>query len=184
MKARNSWIGILTGVILVAAGCASGGSNGGGGAKPNGAGANEGGGGVRSAGSSASVAYEELGGSKARAGFAVYEVDGKTWVFRRDSKDHTAFKSHGPSDKHSTKFANGMAVKGPDLDTINAYLAAKPGFAVDVTEGRLWVYRAGSKEWMDHQKNGPSDKHVTIFHEGRALKGPDVETLRAYVAAP
>jgi hypothetical protein len=118
-----------------------------------------------------------------KPGFAVDVADGRVWVYRASSEEWAEHLKVGPSDKHVTIFDQGRALKGPDMATLKAYVAAKPGFAVDFVDGRLWVYKAGSKEWAKHVAKGPSDKHVTLFDQGRTLKGPDMDTLRAYAAA-
>ncbi len=64
---------------------------------------------------------------------------------------------------------------------------SKPGFVTFVKDGRLWVFRAGSKELQDYKKDGEPAKQVTRVGEGpegMTLKGPDTETLNAYLKAP
>jgi uncharacterized protein (TIGR03000 family) len=64
---------------------------------------------------------------------------------------------------------------------------SKPGFVTFVKDGRLWVFRMGSKELQDYKKDGEPAKQVTRVGdgpEGMTLKGPDAETLDAYLKAP
>ena len=63
---------------------------------------------------------------------------------------------------------------------------AKPGFHTVIEDGRLWVFREGSKELVEFQKSGEPAKSVTRVGVGpnrMTVKGPDVETLDAYLAA-
>jgi hypothetical protein len=63
----------------------------------------------------------------------------------------------------------------------------RPGFVTQVEDGRLWVFRAGSKELEEFQAKGEPAKQVVRPGAGPGritLKGPDAETLDAYLAAP
>ena len=124
-----------------------------------------------------------------REGFATMVEDGRLWVFRAGSKDLADFQKNGELAKHVIRIGagpGGMTVKAPDTETLDAYLAAKPGFHVQIEDGRLWVFRAGSKELADFQKNGELAKHVIRIGAGPGgvtVKAPDTETLDAYLAA-
>jgi hypothetical protein len=64
----------------------------------------------------------------AKSGFATFVDDGRLWVFRADSKDLADFKEHGEPVKQATRIGvgpNGMTVKSIDIETIDAYVAAK-----------------------------------------------------------
>jgi uncharacterized protein (TIGR03000 family) len=64
---------------------------------------------------------------------------------------------------------------------------SKPGFVTFVKDGRLWVFRVGSQALADYKKDGEPAKQVTLVGEGpegMTLKGPDAETLDAYLKAP
>jgi uncharacterized protein (TIGR03000 family) len=64
---------------------------------------------------------------------------------------------------------------------------SKPGFVTFVKDGRLWVFRAGSKALQDYKKDGEPAQQATRVGdgpEGMTLKGPDAETLDAYLKAP
>lgn len=64
----------------------------------------------------------------AKPGFATFIDDGRLWVFRADSQDLADFKEHGEPIKMATRIGagpNGMTVRSTDIDTIDAYLAAK-----------------------------------------------------------
>ena len=52
-------------------------------------------------------------------------------------------------------------------------------------DGRLWVFRHGSKEYADFQKHGELAKHVVRPAAGPnrvTIKAPDIETVNAYLA--
>ena len=51
---------------------------------------------------------------------------------------------------------------------------AKPGFVTEVKDGRLWVFREGSKDLDEFRKDGELAKMVT-----RIGAGPDGMTIRA-----
>jgi hypothetical protein len=80
----------------------------------------------------------------------------------------------------------GMTLKGPDAETLDAYTFAKSNFVAIVEDGRLWVFRAGSKDLTDYQKHGELAKHVVrpgAGPNGMTIKAPDNETITAYMAA-
>jgi phosphate transport system substrate-binding protein len=123
---------------------------------------------------------------QARAGFVLREDGGRWWVFRRGSKPLAAFDREGPPDRYVTRLRAapyGVTLKAPDLATLEEYLAAEPGFVCKYEDGRLWIFRAGSKEWAEYRKNGELAKHVTrprAGPRGLTLKSPDAATLEAY----
>jgi 1,2-phenylacetyl-CoA epoxidase PaaB subunit len=125
----------------------------------------------------------------AKAGFVTRLVDDRLWVFRTGSADFAAFEKDGELAKHVIRpgaGSNGMTIKAPDAETIEAYLTAKPGFVTQPVEGRLWVFRADSEELAEFQKNGELAKHVVMPSAGPGgvtLKAPDTETINAYLAA-
>jgi len=76
-------------------------------------------------------------------------------------------------------YGDGMGQEGGDPQkpsTSGPY--AKEGFATQIEDGRLWVFRPDKLE--------KSDKHVTYIAagpEGMTLRSPDKETALAYLAA-
>lgn len=106
-----------------------------------------------------------------KPGFTTEVVDGRLWVMRPGQEK---------SDKHATLIGqgpDGMTVKAPDLETAHEYLLTRPGFEVDIVDGRLWVLRP------DQEK---SDKHITLIGagpDGMTVKALDKETAEAYFAA-
>lgn len=125
----------------------------------------------------------------ARDGFETYVREDRIWVFRPGSKDLEEFRKSGEPAKSVTRPGAGplrMTVKAPDAETITEYVCAKRGFVTICREGRLWVFRDGSKELEEFRKLGELAKHVT--HPGAGpggitLKAPDTETILAYAAA-
>lgn len=68
-------------------------------------------------------------------------------------------------------------------DQLTSY--QKPGFVVKIQEGRLWVFREGSKELQDFEKHGELAKHVTKPGAGpdkMTIKAPDTETIDEYMS--
>ena len=62
----------------------------------------------------------------------------------------------------------------------------KPGFWTKPHDGRLWVFRAGSKELAEFQKSGEPARQVTRIGagpNGMTLKSSDAAVIDAYVAA-
>jgi len=125
----------------------------------------------------------------ARPGFVTKVEDGRLWVFIPGSKELANFEKHGELAKHVIRPAAGpnrITVKGPDTNTVDAYLLAKPGFITRIEDGRLWVFKVDSKELEKFEKHGELAKHVIRPAAGpkrMTLKAPDAETVDAYLAA-
>ncbi len=63
----------------------------------------------------------------------------------------------------------------------------KPGFVTRLVEGRLWVFRAGTKELGEFLKGGEPAKSITLVGrgpEGMTVRAPDKETAEAYLLLP
>jgi hypothetical protein len=141
-----------------------------------------------------------------KPGFAVFGEDGRLWVFRADSPELMDFCSTGEPAKRVTRVGagpDGMTIMGTDGETIDAYLGTeggggsgmamapkadfrRAGFMTQVTDGRLWVFREGSKELEEFRTTGEPAKRVTRVGagpDGMTLMGPDGETLDSYQAA-
>jgi hypothetical protein len=62
---------------------------------------------------------------------------------------------------------------------------AKPGFATEVVDGRLWVFDTGSEAYAKYKKSGMEPgKFATAIGagpDGMTVKAPDIETLNAYL---
>lgn len=62
----------------------------------------------------------------------------------------------------------------------------KPGFYTEVRDGRLWVFREGSKELEEFKKHGEPARQVTRIGggpNGMTIKSSDAEVIDAYLAA-
>jgi hypothetical protein len=125
-----------------------------------------------------------------KPGFAVKaDEDGRVWVFREGSKEIAQFELQGELTKHVTRpraGPGGVTLKAPDTETILEYVAACDGFETFVREGRIWVFRPGTKELAEFLKSGEPAKQVTRIGAGplrMTVKGPDAETIDAYLAA-
>ncbi|BBK40242.1 hypothetical protein STVA_02620 [Allostella vacuolata] len=62
----------------------------------------------------------------------------------------------------------------------------KPGFWTKVEHGRLWVFRAGSKELEAFQKSGEPARQVTRIGAGpggMTIKSSDASVIDGYIAA-
>lgn len=83
------------------------------------------------------------------------------------------------------------APPAPPADTPAAAPAQKnydkPGFVTLFDKhGRLWVFRADSKELAEYRQKGDLAKHIVRPRsgpDGLTLKAPDAETLDAYLKA-
>jgi hypothetical protein len=63
---------------------------------------------------------------------------------------------------------------------------AKPGFYTEVKEGRLWVFREGSKELEEYRKHGELAHQVTRVNagpQGVTIKSSDAKVIDDYLAA-
>jgi hypothetical protein len=60
----------------------------------------------------------------------------------------------------------------------------KPGFVTEVEDGRLWVFREGSKELEDFKKTGEPAKQFSDIGAGPngiTVKSADEKTLKDYL---
>ncbi len=126
-------------------------------------------------------------GPFAKPGFVTELVDGRLWVFHAGSDALADFRAKGEPAKLATRPGagpQGLTVKGEDLETINEYLCTRDGFAVDIVDGRLWVFRRPSKDWDAYQAAGEPAKHITRIGAGpmgMTIKAPDGETITEYL---
>lgn len=61
-----------------------------------------------------------------KAGYVTAIEDGRLWVFVEGSKEYDDFRQHGEPVKQIAKIGagpEGMTVKGPSMEVIEAYLA-------------------------------------------------------------
>jgi hypothetical protein len=136
------------------------------------------------------AAPEATGSPFGRPGFTVVPAaDNRIWVFRDGSKEIEELRKHGELVKFVTRPGAGpgrMTVRAPDGDTILAYAAAREGFSTSVREGRIWVFRPGSKELAEFEKSGEPAKSVTRIGAGplgMTVKGPDPDTITEYLCS-
>jgi hypothetical protein len=62
----------------------------------------------------------------------------------------------------------------------------KPGFVTKVQDGRLWVFKDGSPELADMQKNGIPEKavmRIAAGPEGMTIKASSDDVIQAYLDA-
>lgn len=62
----------------------------------------------------------------------------------------------------------------------------KPGFVTDVKDGRLWVFREGSKDLDEYRQNGELTKMVTRIGagpNGMTIRAGDAKDIDDYLAA-
>jgi hypothetical protein len=124
-----------------------------------------------------------------KPGFVTIEVEGRHWIFREGSKDVTAFKKAGEPEKCYTRINVApyqVTLRAPDIAIMEEYLTAKPGFVTKFEDGRVWVFRQGSKDLTGFLKDGELAKHVVrpgAGPRGMTLKAPDAETIIAYMTA-
>ena len=125
----------------------------------------------------------------AKPGFYVALEDGRLWVLREGSKELGEFLEHGEPAKQVVRPAagpGGITLKSVDADTLTEYLLTRPGFRVELEDGRLWVFREGSAELAQFVEQGEPAKQVVrpaAGPGGITLKSADAETLDAYLAA-
>lgn len=76
----------------------------------------------------ASFAEENAGAQYAKPGFVTVVEKGRLWVFREGSKELEAFQKNGEPTISMMKIGagpEGMTLKAPSMDVIDAYLAAQ-----------------------------------------------------------
>lgn len=124
----------------------------------------------------------------AKPDFVTRVVDRRVWVFKPDSEELAEFDSRGELAKHVTWPAagpNNVTLKGANEETLRAYLASRTGFVTFIEDGRIWVFRVGSPDLADFEKNGEPAKCITRPGAGplqMTVKSVDTDTLDAYLA--
>jgi len=125
----------------------------------------------------------------AKPGFYVALEDGRLWVLREGSKELGEFLEQGEPAKQVVRPAagpGGITLKSVDGETLSEYLLTRPGFRVEMEDGRLWVFREGSEALAELLEHGEPAKQVVrpaAGPDGITLKSVDAETLDAYLAA-
>ena len=125
-----------------------------------------------------------------RPGFVTGVEDGRLWVFVASSKEGQAYAaSKSKPARHVVRPGagpNGMTIRSPEFEIIDAYLMAKPGFVTGVEDGRLWVFKEGTKE-ADAYIAGKSKpaRHVVrpgAGPNGMTIRAPEFDIIDAYLA--
>jgi hypothetical protein len=125
----------------------------------------------------------------ARPGFVTKVVKDQLWVFRTGTKEAGEFAKQGPPPMCVTRPLAGplgMTLRGPDAATLSEYSTARPGFETIVRDGRLWVFRPGSKELDQFRKNGELAIHTVrpgAGPDGMTIKAPDAATIVEYLTS-
>jgi hypothetical protein len=68
----------------------------------------------------------------------------------------------------------------------SAASVARPGFYTEVRDGRLWVFREGSKELEEFKKQGEPAHQITrigVGPKGMTVKSSDAKVIDEYLAA-
>ena len=122
--------------------------------------------------------------------FTELDKDGRLWVFKTGTPELDEFKAKGKPAKHVVRPGAGplgLTLKAVESETLVEYLAARPGFHVELDkDGRLWVFKTGTPELDEFKAKGKPAKHVVrpLAGPGRiTIKAPDAETADAYLAA-
>jgi hypothetical protein len=124
-----------------------------------------------------------------KSGFVTSVVDGRLWVFEIISAAAAEFFTSGEPAKSVTRPGagpSGMTIRSGDADTIEAYLATKPGFFAWPVDGRLWVFKSDSGELAGFLGGGELAKSVTrpgAGPGGMTIRSEDSETIDLYLAA-
>lgn len=125
---------------------------------------------------------------RSKPGFYAEEVEGRLWVFRTDDMELFRFLEGGEPTKSVSWIGagpDGITLRGPDRETLVAYLAQRRGFHVEVVDGRLWVFAEDSDDLAPFLAGHEPAKSVTMIGEGpngETLRATDRDTLVAYLA--
>lgn len=124
-----------------------------------------------------------------KPGYEVFIEDGRMWVFEEGSEELATFKKVGEPAKSVTlpgRGPKGMTIRSSDRKVIDAYTYGKPGFDIDVVDGRIWVFMEGSEAFEEYSKVGEPAKSVTLpgrGPNGMTIRGADREVIEAYMVS-
>lgn len=124
-----------------------------------------------------------------KPGFVTIGVEGRLWVFESGSDALAEFRRSGEPAKLATVLGVGprsTTVRSDSTDTINAWLAARPGFVTVGDEDRIWIFEAGSAGLAEFRRVGEPAKSVTMLGAGpgrRTLRSDDKAVLMRYLGA-
>jgi len=125
----------------------------------------------------------------AKEGFQSKMIDDRLWVYSDTDEEAAAvFGGEEPAKNATIPAAGplGISLRSTDLDTIVAYIAAKPGFAVRNVEGVLWVFKSGTPELADFDAGNEPAKNATIPAAGpcgMSLRSTELNTIVDYLVA-
>ena len=115
----------------------------------------------------------------AKQGFVIRLEDGRVWVFRPGSEALQKFDATGDLAKRIILPAAGpnrMTLCGAENEVLHDYMYGNSGFVTRLVGGRLWVFKSGSPEWEDFNKNGGTGQ--TRHDAGRRSSRFDREGTR------
>jgi hypothetical protein len=121
-----------------------------------------------------------------RAGFVTRVAGDKVWVFRDRTKEWADYLKSGEPAKSAFLLGqgpNGAHLWGPDLDTLEAWVAARPGFETWVRDGNLWVAKENGLDALWLRTGGTPAKHAFLIGAGpggRVVYAGDLEQAEAY----
>jgi hypothetical protein len=124
-----------------------------------------------------------------RTGLITRVKDDRLWIFRDRTKDLAEFDRGLEPVKSATVVGegpNGMSLRAPEQETIDSWKYTVPGFEVWARDGRLWVAKPQSLDWLWLRTGGELGKNVTLIGEGPdglTIRAGDMATAEAYAAA-
>ncbi|MCR9247027.1 MAG: hypothetical protein NXI31_18495 [bacterium] len=123
-----------------------------------------------------------------RPGFIVREFDGRLYVFPAAAPEAAGFEDSAVLRHSVTRIGvgpQGMTVRAPDRETIDAYLIAREGFRTEIVDGRVWILRAGSAECDAFDEGAQLRESVTrvgAAPNGMSARSVDNATLDDYLS--
>ena len=128
--------------------------------------------------------------SHAKAGFySTVDSNGRLWVFPEGSEDLAKYKADGAPARQVRRIGvgpQGQTVISTEMDYINAYVVAKPGFFTQIRDERLWVLPEGSDDHKAFLEKGPPARQVrriAVGPMGMTVISTEIEHIDAYLAA-
>lgn len=125
-------------------------------------------------------------------GMTVWEdTKGGQWVFLDSDKaalaDFLAGKEPAKKEMRAKLAPGGKDLHAGSAAALDAFALWKPGFAVRSAREKdktyVWIFKEGAKDLAEFDKSGTLVKHTTkSIPGGPMVKGPDADTLDAYIA--
>ncbi len=120
-----------------------------------------------------------------RDGFAVFEREGRLWVFPAGSEEAAQFEAGDEPSKTVTRVTPTRTYRSTEDQHVLAYVAQRPGFATQVVDRRIWVFRAGSAALAQFVETGDPSQRYTLVNAGplgMTVMSADRATLDEYLA--